>query len=180
MKEILDKYKKGSKIKIGKNEAEITSELMKFKDYYAIYADITKNVDFNKPCGNYKIDEKIALIIRNKELLTEMGFTVEERKAIYCHELGHSFSLNQKNDARGSIRQIDKEIDSDTFAVEKCGMLPSVLESALAKTYEYEIKHLDSKKGLTQEKIDRFINEMRARKRNIEKLARNKEDLMDR
>lgn len=179
MRGIIEKYKKGSKIKIGKNEAEVTSELMKFKDYYAIYADITKNVDFNMPCGNYKIDEKIALIIRNKELLTEMGFTVEERKAIYCHELGHSFSLNQKNDARGSIRQIDKEIDSDTFAVEKCGISPYILESALAKTYEYEIKHIKEKKDLTQERLDRFVNEMRARKRNIEKLIGDKEELMD-
>ena len=177
MREILEKYKKGSKIKFGENEAEISSELIIFKDYYAIYADITKNVDFNVSCGNYKIDEKIALIIRNKELLTEMGFTVEERKAIYCHELGHSFSPNQKNDARSSGRQIDKEIDSDTFAIEKCGISPYVLESALAKTYEYEIKHIKEKKDLTQKRLDKFVNEMRARKRNIEKLKRDKEDL---
>ena len=179
MREILDKYKKESKIQFGENEAEICSDLIKFKDFYAIYADITKNVDCNSPCSVYKINDKIALVLRNKELLEKMGFTTEERKAIYCHELGHVFSINQKNDIRNG-RQIDKEIDSDTFAVEKCGMLPSVLESALAKTYEYEIKHLESKEGLTQEKLDRFINEMRARKRNIEKLARNKDDLMDR
>ena len=179
MREIIDIYIKGSKIQIGKNEAEITSELMKFKDYYAIYADITKNVDFDMPCGNYKIDEKVALIIRNKELLTKMGFTVEERTAIYCHELGHSFSLNQKKDTGGSIRQIDKEIDSDTFAVEKCGVSPHILESALAKTYEYEIKHIKEKKGLTQERLDKFVDEMRARKRNIENLIMDKEELMD-
>ena len=179
MREILDKYKKGNKIQFGENEAEIVSELIKFKDYYAIYADVTKNVNYNSACGTYKLNDKVALIIRNKELLEKMGLTTEERKAIYCHELGHSFSINQQNDTREG-RQIDKEIDSDTFAVEKCGILPSVLERALAKTYEYEIKNIPNKKGLTQEKVDRFVEEMRARKRNIEKLARKKEEFMDR
>ncbi len=180
MRENLEKFKKGNKIRVQNNEIIITSELMKFKDYYAIYADITKNTDFKPTCAACKINDKIALVIRDKELMAKMGFTAEERKAIYCHELGHCFSENQKNNAGSNIREIDKEIDSDTFAVEKCGISPYVLERALAKTYDYQIKHIKEKKDLTQERLDRFVNEMRARKRNIERLIRNKENTMDR
>ena len=102
-------------------------------------------------------------------MITEIGFTREELEAIYCHELGHCFSENQLENKKEE-RNVENEIDSDTFAVRKCGISPYVLESALAKTYEYEIKNIDKKENMTQERLNRFVNEMRARKRNVEKL----------
>lgn len=172
MQEVVNKFKKGTVVTFGENEARVTSELRQFNGYYFIVADITQNANFNMPCATEKIHERIALIIRNMELLLRMGFTAEERKAIYCHELGHIFSINQQNSSIG--RQIDEEIDSDTFAVEKCGISPEILESTLRKTYEYEIAHISEKQSLTQERLDRFISEMQLRKRNIERLIREK------
>jgi len=52
--------------------------------------------------------------------------------------LGHCFSHNQQ-ESKNNSRNIDDEVDSDTFAVEKCDISPYVLEKALAKSYEYEI-----------------------------------------
>ena len=129
------------------------------------------------PCGTLRIHNNVALIIRNKELLQQIGFSTEERKAIYCHELGHVFSKNQLSDDSKTERQIDNEIDSDTFAVEKCEINPEILESALNKTYEYEIKQITKKKNMTQERIDKFVSEMRLRKRNIEKLIYDKNSI---
>lgn len=174
MKEFIKKFQKGLKLNLGKNEAMISSELIKFRDYYYIIADITKNIDFTMPCGTLKIYDNIALIIRNKELLQQIGFTTEERKAIYCHELGHIFSKNQLNNDSKTGRQIKNEIDSDTFAVEQCKIDPEILESALKKTYEYEINQITKKKNITQESIEKFVSEMRLRKRNIEKLIYDK------
>ena len=175
MQEVINKFKKGAVITFGENEAIITSELIKFNDYYYIVADITKNINFNMPCANKKIHDKVALIIRNMDLLLKMGLTSEERKAMYCHELGHSFSVNQQKCSRNEGRQIDEEVDSDTFAVEKCGIPPEIVESALKKTYEYEINHINEKKNLTQERLNTFIREMQLRKRNIERLIQDKD-----
>ena len=101
--------------------------------------------------------------------------TAEERKAIYCHELGHCFSPNQQENS-GTGRKISEEVDSDTFAVKYCGISPHILERALAKSFEYEMKDIGRKKDVTQERIDRYIEEMKARKRNIEKLIREIEE----
>ena len=78
---INDKYKKGTKIEIGKNVAVVTSDLIKFKEYYAIYADIVKNVDDKILCNTYKLDDKIALVIRDKEKLLEMRFYTRRKKS---------------------------------------------------------------------------------------------------
>ena len=67
-------------------------------------------------------------------------------------------------------------MDSDTFAVKYCGISPYILEKALAKSFEYEMKDIGRKKDVTQERIDRYIEEMKARKRNIEKLIREIEE----
>ena len=163
-------------MKLGKNEAIISSELIKFRDYYYIIADITKNVDFNLACGTLKIHDNIALIIRDNEWFQKIGFTSEETNAIYCHELGHIFSKNQLSNNGKEGRETEKEIDSDTFAVEKCGINPEILESALKKTYEYEISHIKEKENMTQERLDRFVSEMRLRKRNIERLINDKSE----
>lgn len=172
MKNIVNNYKKGQKVQFGENEAIITSDLMKFKDYYAIYADVIKNNE-NIKCATVKIHDKIALIIRDKQILEDMGLDVEERKAIYCHELGHNFSSNQSKIE--DKRNIAYEVDSDTFAVEKCGIDPYVLESALKKTYEYDIQNLKNKANMTQERLDKYVNEMKARKENIKRLILKKE-----
>ena len=169
MLEIVSKYKKGTQIQIGENRAIIVSDLIKFKEFLAIYADIIQNTDFKQPCGTCKIHDNVALIIRDKEKLSEIGLTTEERKAIYCHELGHCFSSNQQK-SKNSERNIDDEVDSDTFAVEKCDISPYVLEKALAKSYEYEIQNIGKKVGLTQEALNRYVEEMRTRKRNVQRL----------
>lgn len=67
-------------------------------------------------------------------------------------------------------------MDSDTFAVEQCGISPYILESALAKTYEYEIKNINTKPNVTQEQLDRFVEEMKSRKANIKKIMGKFED----
>ena len=43
MLELLEKFKKGRTILIGKNKAVIASDLMKFKEFYAIYGSIEFN-----------------------------------------------------------------------------------------------------------------------------------------
>ena len=103
------------------------------------------------------------------------GLTSEERKAIYCHELGHCFSHNQQS-SKENERKIYNEVDSDTFAVEQCDISPHVLESALEKTYEYEIRNIAQKTDLTQERLDRFIKEMKTRKENVRRLIHEFED----
>lgn len=172
---IIDKYKKGKIIFIGKNKAIVVSDLMKFKEFYAIYADVVENIDFGLSCGTYKIHDKVALIIRDKKNYQKCGLTDEERKAIYCHELGHCFSHNQKESTNGG-RNTSDEIDSDNFAVKYCGVSPYTLERALAKSYEYEIKKLPSK-NVSKERINRYLEEMRARKLNAEKLIRESESI---
>lgn len=72
MIDIINKYKKGTEIKIGKNRAIITSDLMKFKEFYAVYADIIENIDFRQPCGTCKIHDKVALVIRDKKKLLDI------------------------------------------------------------------------------------------------------------
>ena len=94
---MLEKFAKGNIIKIGNNKIEVVSELMKFKNCYAIYADVIENIDWKHICSVLRLTDEIALIIRNKEKLLKMGLNAQERKAIYCHELGHCFSLKQKN-----------------------------------------------------------------------------------
>lgn len=80
MIDVVNKYKKGKEIQIGANKAIVTSELIKFKDFYAIYADIIENVDNRIRCGTYKIHDKIALIIRDKKMLLEMRFNYRGKK----------------------------------------------------------------------------------------------------
>ena len=176
MREVIKKFEKGVKVNLGENEAIISSDLKKFREYYYITADITKNIDFTQPCGVLRIHDNIALIIRNKELLQQIGFTTEERTAMYCHELGHIFSKNQLSNASETGRQIKNEIDSDTFAVEKCGIDPKILQNALKKTIEYEINNINKKKNITQERIDKFVKEMRLRIINIENIILDKSE----
>lgn len=101
--------------------------------------------------------------------------TEEERKAIYCHELGHCFSNNQQNN-KGKKRCIEDEVDSDIFAVEQCDISPYILERALAKSYNYEIENISKKKKLTQERLDRYIEEMKMRKENLKRLIQKFEE----
>ena len=81
MLENVEKYKKGRTILIGKNKAIVTSDLMKFKEFYAIYADIVENIDYSIACGTYKIHDKIALIIRDKQKLLEMRIDPRRKKS---------------------------------------------------------------------------------------------------
>lgn len=177
MEEIIKKYKKGTQISIGTNKAIIISNLIKFKEYFVIYADLTENNDFNQSCGVATLDDKIALIIRDKEkLVNGIGLSSNERTAIYCHELGHCFSKNQNHDGNPK-RNISDEVDADTFAVKTCGISPYVLEEALKKTYNYEIKKAKNNKNISVERINRFIEEMTARKRNVERLIKEFNDI---
>ena len=81
MLEIVSKYKKGKEIQIGGNRAIITSDLIKFKEFYAIYADIVDNIDYRIVCGTCKIHDKIALVIRDKKRLLEMRIRYRRKKS---------------------------------------------------------------------------------------------------
>lgn len=78
---LMQKYKKGTEIHIGNNKAIITSELIKFKEFYAIYADIVENVDNRILCGTYKIHDKVALIFRDKKRLLEIRVRYRRKKS---------------------------------------------------------------------------------------------------
>lgn len=67
-------------------------------------------------------------------------------------------------------------MDSDRFAVEQCGISPYILASALAKTYNYDIMGIHKNKNLTQERLSRYIEEMKRRKDNVERLIKEFED----
>mgnify|MGYP001103550215 CR=1 FL=1 len=177
---MFNKYnlKKGTRIATRSFEAIISTDIMRFMGFDAIYADITQQSGVMPCC--VKLIDGIALIFRDKGLLMSMELNTEERKAIYCHELGHCFSENQRG-AKSSERAIEYEVDSDTFAVEKCGISVDALESALKKTYEYNIASIRTRQEkLTKEEVEKFIDEMTARKRNVERLRlkiRPKEDM---
>lgn len=175
MIDLMNKYKKGTRLQIGETKAVVVSDLMKFQEFYAIYADVVEGDNNSMACATCKIHDKVALVIRDKKKLLDMGLTSEERKAIYCHELGHCFSHNQQ-ESKGKGRNILDEIDSDTFAVKECGISPYTLEKALQKTYEYEIRNIGQKADLTQERLDRYVKEMKARKENARKLIHEYED----
>lgn len=83
--------------------------------------------------------------------------------------------MNQHN-SNSSERDINDEVDSDSFAVEQCDISPYVLEKALAKSYEYEIKNIGKKVGLTQDRLNRYIEEMKIRKKNVQRLILEFED----
>ena len=81
MLDIVSKYKKGTEIQIGQNKAIVTSDLVKFKEFYAIYADIIENADNKIVCGTYKIHDRIALVIRDKKRLLEMRLNHRRKKS---------------------------------------------------------------------------------------------------
>ena len=81
MLEIVSKYKKGTQIQIGENRAIIVSDLIKFKEFLAIYADIIQNTDFKQPCGTCKIHDSVASIIRDKRKLSEMRINYRRKKS---------------------------------------------------------------------------------------------------
>lgn len=167
---MLNKYKlkRGTQVIMKDIKAIISTDIMRFMDFDAIYADIIEQSG-TMPCCVKLIDD-IALIFRDKGILMSMGLNTEERKAIYCHELGHCFSENQKG-IESRERAIEYEIDSDTFAVEKCGISIDVLESALRKTYEYNIASIGTRQETpTKKSVENFIKEMTARKRNVQRL----------
>lgn len=81
MIELMNQYKKGKEIQIKASRAIITSDLMKFKEFYAIYADIIEDIDFKQPCKVCRINDNIALIIRNREKLSEMRINYRRKKS---------------------------------------------------------------------------------------------------
>ena len=80
MLDIISKYKKGTEIQFGENRAIVTSDLIKFKEFYAIYADVIHNID-SMVCGTYKIHDRIALVIRDKKRLLEMRIRCRRKKS---------------------------------------------------------------------------------------------------
>lgn len=150
-------------------EAIVVTDLMQYRGFKAIYADIIKQKDEKIICGAKILKGNIALVLRDKSIMQKIGLNPEERRAIYCHELGHCFSDNQKNSS-SKKREIADEVDSDTFAVEKCEVPIDVLESALSKTHEYYVEKAGKDTNMTDERVQRFKQEMIARIRNIERL----------
>ena len=113
--------------------------------------------------------------MKKKVICINSNLSDFDKKLVCAHELGHCFSPNQQENS-GTGRKISEEVDSDTFAVKYCDISPHILERALAKSFEYEMKDIGRKKDVTQERVDRYIEEMKARKRNIEKLIREIEE----
>ena len=72
MMNLMNKYKKGTAIQIGTTKAIVTSDLMKFKEFYAIYADIVESINNSMLCGTCKIHDKVALVIRDKKRLLDV------------------------------------------------------------------------------------------------------------
>ena len=91
MLEIISKYKKGKQIQIGKNKAVIVSDLINFKNFLAIYADVIENIDFKQPCGTCKIHDSVALIIRDKRKLSEMRINYRRKKSYILSWIGTLF-----------------------------------------------------------------------------------------
>jgi len=91
MLELMGKYKKGTEVQFGDNKAIITSGLIRFKEFYAIYADIIQNTDFKQPCGTCKIHDSVALIIRDKRKLSEMRINYRRKKSYILSWIGTMF-----------------------------------------------------------------------------------------
>ena len=159
-------FKIGQIIEVGDLEYKVSSNLLKFENTYAAYADA---LDEEKaPALTVsKYEKKIASILRNKKILKDMKLEKEERKVMYCHELGHIFGDEKIISSRNG-RTIEEEVMCDTYAVEKLKNKPEILENALRKTYEYEISKING--STDKNRINRYIEEMTARKRNVEKL----------
>ena len=147
-----------------------------FNGYCYIIANIIRKGNLKHSCAASRLPNDIALVVRDKSKLEKIGLNKEERRVIYCHEIGHVFSNNQlKRTERGKIRNIDDEIDSDTFAVKKCDCSPVTLKRALEKTLEYELNNIEE--GVTVEQLNRFKNEMSIRIQNAQRMIdeKNKE-----
>ncbi len=167
----MEKISIGSKVYIGDTiEGIICTDPKKFKNFYAIYADIIKSTSQHICCvkkEEYR-DKTIALVLRDKNKMMEIGFDTNERRAIYCHEIGHCFSEKQKNSSNKE-RLIEDEVDSDTFAIKECGIDPEVMMSAVKKTYKYYISEIRNTPNITIERVNRYIEEMDKRVSNIKK-----------
>lgn len=175
----IEKFKKGTLISVGEENAQISTDVIsadKKGDISYIVAEIIKTVPGGKLdksiCCTKKIDEKTALIMRNKEKMLEIGLNKEERKCIYCHELGHCFSQNQKDKPMNTLRNIEDEVDSDNFAVKMLGISPFVLESSLKKTINYHIANFKKRNDLTKEEVEEYIVEMTERTKNARNLIK--------
>ncbi len=110
-----------------------------------------------------------GIIIRNRDKLEEREYTEDGIVAIMAHELGHLFSENQQGEKNSDGRILDDEIDSDTFAVQKCGIKPKVLESALRRDYNFKMRQAEAKK-VPNEKVSEYVTEMEKRIENIKRL----------
>ncbi len=71
MIDIMKKYKKGTIVQIGTAEARVTSDLMKFKDFYAIYADAIDGLNNDILCCTCKIHDRVSLVIRDKKRMLD-------------------------------------------------------------------------------------------------------------
>lgn len=60
MMNLMNKYKKGTAIQIGTTKAIVTSDLIKFKEFYDIYADIVESINNSMLCVTCKIHDKVA------------------------------------------------------------------------------------------------------------------------
>lgn len=168
IKDLLKCKETGSIINTPIGKARVVSGILRVGKMDAIYLDVI-DAEVSKCMAIVKkIDDNTACIVRNKEKMLEMGLTTKERNAIYCHELGHCFSEKQQS-STSKERTIEDEIDSDTFAVEKCGVELGVLASSLKKTMEYNLNNAPS--DITQERIEKFITEFNLRLNNVKILT---------
>ena len=168
--EIFERLKKGYEFKDDDGTRyRVTSDLVVSGKAKIYYVDVISNQMSQPTSAAIKMGKNQGIVIRNMEKLKLRGYTEDEIMAIMAHELGHLFSENQQVERISNERALDEEIDSDTFAVEKCGIRPEVLESALRKDYNFKMRQAESKK-VPAEKVAKYKAEMEKRIANAKRL----------
>lgn len=146
---------------------QISSDLMKYQNYYAIYADLISQDD-TYVCMTGRIKGyKAPIIIKNKKVMDEMNLNLEERRAIYCHELGHYYNQKEVGNSKKE-RLIDDEINSDNFAIKKLKVKPEIMENTLKKMRKYYIE-----KNNGTDIYMKLIHEIDCRCENVKKIQKN-------
>ncbi len=164
-------FKKGDIFEVDGTQYRIASDLVSSGNLKLYYVDIITNHMSQPTSSAIRMGKNQGLIIRNKVKLEARGYTPDEVMAIMAHELGHLFSDNQKDKDGTDDRTVEDELDSDKFAVEKCGIDPEVLESALRKDYNFKMKQLEDKmKSVPIEKVNAYKSEMEKRILNAQRM----------
>lgn len=169
-----EELKKGYEFELGNSRCRVVSDLITSGKAKVYYVDVITNHETMHSCCAIKLGDNQGIVVRNRKKLEIRGYTEDEIMAIISHELGHLFSENQQEEKISKGRVLDDELDSDTFAVEKCGIKPEVLESALKKDYLFKMKQYKEQGRLSDSKVKEYTHEMEKRIANARRLQQDK------